>query len=75
MVASANPIPAKSTAGLLGERTPPWPLRLAAPPCRSYDLQNARNAYRDRCGPEGLNRRLVQRYLEVSTLLLAPICP
>ena len=44
-------------------------------PARSYDLQNARNAYRDMVGPEGMNARLVRRYLEASTLLLAPICP
>lgn len=27
------------------------------------------------CGPEGMNRGLVLRYIEVSTLLLAPITP
>jgi leucyl-tRNA synthetase len=40
-----------------------------------YDLSNARDTYRFACGPEGLNRRLIVRYLEVSTVLLAPICP
>lgn len=40
-----------------------------------YDLTNARDTYRFACGPEGLNRRLIVRYLEVSTLLLTPVCP
>ncbi len=33
-------------------------------PC-SYDLQNARDAYRFASGPEGMNRRLLLRYIEV----------
>lgn len=27
------------------------------------------------CGPEGMNKQLVMRYIEVSTVLLAPITP
>jgi leucyl-tRNA synthetase len=41
----------------------------------AYDLGNARDVYRFACGPEGMNRALVQRYVEVSALLLAPITP
>lgn len=40
-----------------------------------YDLSNARDVYRFACGADGGNKRLLQRYIEVSTLLLAPICP
>lgn len=40
-----------------------------------YDLQIARDNYRFACGPEGMNRRLILRYLDVSTRILAPICP
>ncbi|GAB4822876.1 hypothetical protein N2152v2_009922 [Parachlorella kessleri] len=40
-----------------------------------YDLQNARDSYRFACGPEGMNRRLLLRYIEVACRLLAPICP
>lgn len=40
-----------------------------------YDLQNARDVYRFACGPEGPNARLLRRYIEVSTLLMAPITP
>lgn len=40
-----------------------------------YDLLIARDTYRFAVGPEGMNRRLVLRFLDVSTRLLAPICP
>jgi leucyl-tRNA synthetase len=40
-----------------------------------YDLLNARDAYRFACGPEGMNKQLIERFLDVSTRLLAPICP
>lgn len=40
-----------------------------------YDLLNARDVYRFACGPEGGNRRLLLRFIEVSTLLLVPVCP
>ncbi|KAK9806349.1 hypothetical protein WJX72_010942 [[Myrmecia] bisecta] len=43
--------------------------------CAWYDLQNARDTYRFACGPEGMKRDLALRYIEVQTLLLAPICP
>jgi len=41
----------------------------------AYDLSIARDAYRLQCGPEGMNRQLVVRYIQVSTQLLAPITP
>lgn len=31
-----------------------------------YDLHNARDTYRMACGPDGMHRDLVQRYMEVS---------
>ncbi|GBF91225.1 hypothetical protein Rsub_03545 [Raphidocelis subcapitata] len=31
----------------------------------AYDLANARDLYRFACGPEGMNRALVERYIEV----------
>lgn len=66
--------PALPTCDAAADRaSPPHPPNhlptLAAPavravPCR-YDLQNARDVYRLACGPEGMNKRLVERYLEV----------
>jgi len=41
----------------------------------AYDLGNARDAYRQACGPEGMNKKLIRRYIEVSAKLLAPIIP
>lgn len=41
----------------------------------AYDLTNARDVYRFACGPDGMQRDLVMRYIEASTLLLAPITP
>eukprot|EP00882_Tetradesmus_deserticola_P006429 GHRQ01006765.1.p1 GENE.GHRQ01006765.1~~GHRQ01006765.1.p1 ORF type:complete len:1052 (+),score=503.60 GHRQ01006765.1:66-3221(+) len=43
--------------------------------CAGYDLGNARDVYRFACGPEGMNRGLVLRYMELSCLLLVPITP
>uniref|UniRef100_A0A383W6K7 leucine--tRNA ligase n=1 Tax=Tetradesmus obliquus TaxID=3088 RepID=A0A383W6K7_TETOB len=43
--------------------------------CAGYDLGNARDVYRFACGPEGMNRGLALRYMELSCLLLAPITP
>ncbi|KAF8060524.1 leucine--tRNA ligase [Scenedesmus sp. PABB004] len=43
--------------------------------CAGYDLTNARDVYRFACGPDGMNRALIARYIEVSTLLLVPITP
>ncbi|XP_065870088.1 leucine--tRNA ligase, cytoplasmic-like [Euphorbia lathyris] len=40
-----------------------------------YDLQAARDEYRFSCGSGGMNRLLVQRFMEVQTLLITPICP
>jgi len=41
----------------------------------AYDLGNARDVYRFACGPDGMNRGLVERYISVSAQLLAPITP
>jgi len=40
-----------------------------------YDLQIARDKYRFACGQEGMNGRLIKRYIDVSTRLMVPICP
>lgn len=40
-----------------------------------YDMQSARDVYRFACGPEGMNRQVIQRYIEVSCKLVAPIVP
>ncbi|GIL94940.1 hypothetical protein Vretimale_1053 [Volvox reticuliferus] len=41
----------------------------------AYDLGNARDIYRLACGPDGMHRGLVMRFIEVSTLLLLPFTP
>lgn len=41
----------------------------------AYDLSNARDAYRLAAGPDGMHRGLVLQYIEVSTILMAPITP
>ncbi|EFJ52544.1 hypothetical protein VOLCADRAFT_103034 [Volvox carteri f. nagariensis] len=41
----------------------------------AYDLGNARDIYRLACGPDGMHRGLVMRFIEVSTLLLLPFAP
>ncbi|XP_010692415.2 leucine--tRNA ligase, cytoplasmic isoform X1 [Beta vulgaris subsp. vulgaris] len=40
-----------------------------------YDLQTARDEYRFSCGAGGMNRDLVQRFMDIQTRLLTPICP
>ncbi|KAG6522920.1 hypothetical protein ZIOFF_020076 [Zingiber officinale] len=40
-----------------------------------YDLQAARDEYRLSCGPVGMNRNLLWRFMDVQTRLLTPICP
>ena len=41
-----------------------------------YDLQSARDAYRVLCGGDsGMHVELALKYIEVSTLLIAPFCP
>lgn len=41
-----------------------------------YDLQAARDSYRDITAPSGgMNWNLVKRFIEVQSLLLCPICP
>lgn len=40
-----------------------------------YDLTSARDIYRFGCGPEGMNKSLIMRYIDVSTRVLTPICP
>lgn len=37
--------------------------------------QHTKTSPRFSCGPEGMHRGLLQRYCEMSTLLLAPITP
>ncbi|GFR47083.1 hypothetical protein Agub_g8770 [Astrephomene gubernaculifera] len=41
----------------------------------AYELGNARDVYRLACGPDGMHRQLVMRFIEVSTLLLLPFTP
>jgi leucyl-tRNA synthetase len=43
--------------------------------CGVYAVQLARDAYRYGCGPEGMNKRLVLKYIDWSTRLIAPVCP
>ena len=38
-----------------------------------YDLLNARDTYRHSCGPEGLNRHLIIRFIEANIFTLSPI--
>ncbi|XP_057515975.1 leucine--tRNA ligase, cytoplasmic-like isoform X1 [Amaranthus tricolor] len=40
-----------------------------------YDLQAARDEYRFSCGAGGMNRALVQRFMDIQTRLITPICP
>jgi leucyl-tRNA synthetase len=40
-----------------------------------YDLQAARDEYRFSCGIGGMNGDLVQRFMDVQTRLIVPICP
>ncbi|KAL3614781.1 hypothetical protein CASFOL_040442 [Castilleja foliolosa] len=40
-----------------------------------YDLQAARDEYRLSCGAGGMNRELLWRFMDIQTLLIAPICP
>eukprot|EP00092_Neocalanus_flemingeri_P034373 GFUD01037380.1.p1 GENE.GFUD01037380.1~~GFUD01037380.1.p1 ORF type:complete len:1177 (+),score=448.54 GFUD01037380.1:84-3614(+) len=40
-----------------------------------FELQGARDKYRELCGDAGMSRSLVLRYLEVQAIMLSPICP
>ncbi|CAD7704718.1 unnamed protein product [Ostreobium quekettii] len=40
-----------------------------------YDLQSARDRYRFSCKTVSMNRELIMRYVEISTLLMVPIAP
>ncbi|GBG67828.1 hypothetical protein CBR_g949 [Chara braunii] len=40
-----------------------------------FDFQSARDEYRSTCGAAGMHKDLIRRFIEVQTLLLAPICP
>eukprot|EP01112_Ceratiomyxa_fruticulosa_P016056 TRINITY_DN4815_c0_g6_i1.p1 TRINITY_DN4815_c0_g6~~TRINITY_DN4815_c0_g6_i1.p1 ORF type:complete len:1112 (+),score=284.52 TRINITY_DN4815_c0_g6_i1:32-3367(+) len=40
-----------------------------------FDLQNARDYYRNVTEQEGMNKDLILRFIEVQAYLLAPICP
>lgn len=46
--------------------------------CGFFELQNARDRYRDATvvhGSVGMNAKLIRRFIEVQALLIAPICP
>ena len=40
-----------------------------------FDLQNARDMYREICGQNGMNNDLVMKYIRYQTIALSPICP
>jgi len=40
-----------------------------------FELQGARDKYRELCGEVGMSKTLVLRYLEVQAIILSPICP
>ncbi|KAJ8618687.1 hypothetical protein MRB53_014873 [Persea americana] len=40
-----------------------------------YDLQAARDDYRQSCGAGGMHRDLLWRFMDVQTRLITPICP
>ena len=40
-----------------------------------YEMQNARDSYRERCSGQGMNQAIMERFFEVQTKMLAPICP
>jgi len=40
-----------------------------------FEMQSARDKYRELCGEGGMSRPLVLRYLEVQAIMLSPICP
>merc|ERR1712106_808677 len=40
-----------------------------------FEMQGARDKYRELCGEVGMSRPLVLRYLEVQAIMLSPICP
>ena len=40
-----------------------------------FELQTVLNKYRELCGMEGMNETLLNKFVDVQTLLLCPICP
>lgn len=40
-----------------------------------FELQLCISRYREFCGQQGMHRGLLERFIEVQTLLLAPVCP
>jgi len=40
-----------------------------------FELQGARDKYRELCGEAGMSKPLVLRYLEVQAIMLSPVCP
>jgi len=40
-----------------------------------YELRSARDAYRLRIGADNMNRRLIERFIEVQALMMTPIAP
>ena len=40
-----------------------------------FEFQTVLNKYRELCGPEGMHRQLIRKFIETQTLILCPICP
>ena len=40
-----------------------------------FEMQLCLSRYREFCGAEGMDKTLMERFFEVQTLMLAPICP
>lgn len=40
-----------------------------------FELQAARDKYRELCGPMGMNENLVMKFIQIQALLMSPICP
>jgi len=40
-----------------------------------FELQGARDKYRELCGEAGMSKPLILRYLEVQAIMLSPVCP
>lgn len=40
-----------------------------------FEMQGARDKYRELCGDAGMSKKLVLRYLELQAIMLSPICP
>lgn len=40
-----------------------------------FEYQDARDKYRELCGSNGMNRKLVLKFIETQAIILSPICP